>query len=408
MNKIKELLPKIKYELSLFAALSVNFLLFFTKETLMSDGMYPMHLVDVRAGFISRTLAGSINGLLYGNPTKAETAVTHTVVTLLTFWLVAVFLGRCIKKAETKSGKSLFIISLIVAVLPYGFMTFVNLFELLDIYWVLAAVLCLLSADNKKTALLIPIFIVLGGWAHYTFVLAFMPVIYIMFLSLVLKKKSRFYYALTAVMIIVSVSSTIYFFTTSRTFNVISFDEFTQYILDKAGDRVTQFEVYCGEAFRPYDEINYDYYIEKYGLPEWTRNASDLTRAFYGYFAFAFIDGSIKGMVADLVLCAPLAAFFAVLWKKSMKKAEDKGESFTYLLCLITPLVQLFACFTSSDTSRWLSLMIISQLFLTALLIKENKKPVSDSLEELFGHIERFKGAVVCVLLFYLSLVFVW
>ena len=95
MNKIKIFLSEAKYELSLFAALSVNFLLFFTKETLMSDGMYPMHLVDVKAGFISRTLVGTINGLLYGNPTKAETAVTHTVVTLLTFWLVAVFLGRC-------------------------------------------------------------------------------------------------------------------------------------------------------------------------------------------------------------------------------------------------------------------------------------------------------------------------
>ncbi len=408
MNKLKEILPKIKYELSVFAALSINFLLFFTKETIMSDGMYPMHLVDVKAGFISRTLAGTLNGILFGNPTKAEAAVTHFVITLITFLLVAVFIGKCIKSADEESGKRLFVISLITAVLPYGFMTFINLFELLDIYWVLAAVLCLLSADNKKTLLLIPLFIILGGWAHYTFVLAFMPVIYILFFNMCLKEKNRYTYALTALMLLVSVSSTVYFFATSRTFNVISFDEFTQYILDKAGDKITQFETYCGEAFRPYDEIPYDYYIEKYGLPEWTRDASDLKRAFYGYFAFAFIDGSLKGLIADFILAAPIAAFFIALWKKAINTTQDKKEKFMYFLCLITPLVQVFACLTSSDTSRWLSLMIISQLFLTSLLIKEKRKPVADSLESIMKALERFKGAVICAVLFYLSLVFVW
>ena len=177
----------------------------------MSDAMYPMHLVDLKAGFISRTLAGSLNSLFFDKPTMTQTAVIHTAVTVITFLLVAIFLGACIKKADEKSGRQLFLLSLITAVLPYGFMTFVNLFELLDIYWVLAAVLCLLCAEDKKAVFLFPVFIILGGWAHYSFVLAFMPVIYILFFYRCLKEKSRLNYIITGAMIVISVSSTIYF-----------------------------------------------------------------------------------------------------------------------------------------------------------------------------------------------------
>ncbi len=408
MNNLKELLPKIKYELSVFAALLSNFLLFFSKEDIMSDAMYPMHLVDLKAGFISRTLAGSLNSLFFENPTKVQTAVIHTAVTVITFLIVAVFLGACIKKADEKSGKQLFVLSLITAVLPYGFMTFVNLFELLDIYWVLATVLCLLCAEGKKAVFLFPIFIILGGWAHYAFVLAFMPVIYIVFFSRCIKEKSRLSYILTGTMIVITVSSTIYFFATSRSFNVISFDEFTQYILNKAGDKITLFEVYCGEAFRPFAEANFDYYLEKYNLPDWLREASDLERAFYGYFRFAFIDGSFMGMLANMLLCSPLVLFFVLLWKKAISLTEKKAEKFLYLLCLISPLVQLFSCFTSSDTSRWLSLLIISQLFMTAILLKERSAPVASALDGLFSVLEKYKLPLLCAFIFYLNLNFTW
>lgn len=408
MNKIKEVLPKIKYELSVFAALMINFLLFFTKDTVMSDGIYPMHLVDIKAGFISRTLAGTINSIFFQNPTKLQVSIVHTAITLITFLFVAVFLGRCIKKADGESGKNLFALSLIIAVFPYGFMTFINLFELLDIYWLLAVVLCLMSADNKKTAILIPLFIIIGGWAHYSFVLAFMPVIYILFLQKCLKEKSRFTYILSGFMILISVSSTVYFFATSRHFNAISFDEFKDYILSKAGDKITQFEMYCGEAFRPYDEIPYDYYIEKYSLPEWIKDASDLKRAFYGYFAFAFIDGSIKGLIADFILASPVIAFFCSLWKKAIKTAENRNEKFMYFLCLISPLIQIFACFTSSDTSRWLSLMVISSLFMLSLFIKEKTSPVTDAFNSIINTLKKHKAVLLPVLIFYLTVVFVW
>ena len=408
MNRIKEILPKFKYELWIFAALAMNFLLFFTKDVIMSDAIYPIHLVDVKAGFISRTLAGTINGILFQHPTKAQVTSVHMAITLVTFFLVALFLGGCIKKAEENSKNNLFILCLIFAVFPYGFMTFINLFELLDIYWLLSICLCLLCSDNKKAALFIPLFIILGGWSHYSFVLAFMPVIYILFFDKCIKKKNRFTYILTAVMILISVSSTIYFFTTSRTFNVISFDEFTQYILEKAGDEITHFETYCGEAFRPYDEIPYDYYIEKYSLPEWTKDASDLKRAFYGYFAFTFIDGSFTGLISDFVLATPIIAFFALIWKKAIKKTEDKKEKFLYFLCLISPLIQVIACLTSSDTSRWLSIMFISNLFMVTYLIKEKHSALSDSFNGTFSLVTKHKSVFVPLLLFYLTIVFVW
>lgn len=408
MIKPKDYFSKFKYEACIFITLCMNFLLFFTKEEIMSDALYPIHLVDIKAGFISRTLVGTINGLLFSKPTIVQTAVVHTAITIITFLLTAIFIGGCIRAAEKESGKQLFLLSLVFAVAPYGFMTFINLFELLDIYWVLAAALCLLAADGKKAAFLIPLFIVIGGWAHYSFVLAFMPVIYVVFFNKLIKEKGKRTYILTALMVTVSVASTIYFFSTSRTFNVISFDEFTQYILDKAGDKITEFEVYCGEAFRPYDEIPYDYYIEKYNLPEWTRDASDLKRALYGYFAFAFIDGSFAGLISDVLLALPAVAFFGIIWHKAMKTAETKADRFMYFLCMISPLIQVVALFTSSDTSRWLSLMMISDLFMLAYFIKEKSAPVTASLGFCFDIMKKHKAALLFLALFYLSIVFVW
>lgn len=408
MNRIKKLITDYRYEAALFAALMSNFLLFFTKDTIMSDGIYPMHLVDIKAGFISRTVAGTINGILFQNPTKAETAAVHMTVTAITFLLTAIFLGQSVKKAEEPGRKNLFLLCLVVCVLPYGFKTFVNLFELLDIYWLLTIVLCLLCEKKSKTALLIPAIIIFGGWVHFSFVLAFMPVIYVMFLQKCFREKSRFAYVLSAVMIVISVSSTIYFFSTCRQFNVISFDEFTEYILNKAGDKITQFETYCGEAFRPYDEISYDYYLEKYDLPEWTRTASDLKKSLYGYFVFTFIDSSVIGVICDFIFASPFIAFFAALWTKAVKTCGNKTEKFMYFLCLISPLIQVIACLTSSDTSRWLSIMIISDLLLLCLFIRENAVPVADAFNGIMKKLGEHKAILTAVLIFYMSVVFVW
>ncbi len=403
MNKIKNFLLKSKYELSIFAALSMNFLLFFTKDDMMSDILYPLHLVDLKIGFISRTLVGSISGLLWKNPTEGNIIFLQCTVVLITFFLTALFLAGCIKEADEKSGKSLFIISLIIAVFPYGFMTYLNLFELLDIYWVLTAVLILLVSDNKKAAFLIPVFIFTGLWVHYSFVLAFMPLIYVLCFNKCIKEKTKTVYLLTAVMIGVSVPATIYFTLTNRSFNVMPFNDFIRYIIDKAGSEITSIERYIGTAFRPYDEIN-----RLYGIVDISEDAPTIFKALAGNFKMALKDTTFFAIIMDFLLVSPVVIFFEAIWKKAIKNSEDKKEKFIYFLCLISPVIQFIACFTSSDTSRWLSLMVISGLFMLALFIKEKAAPVTDALCAVTGRLEKYKAVLIFVLLFYMTMVFVW
>ncbi len=402
MNQIKEIILKSKYELSLFAVLSVNFLLFFTKEELMSDILYPLHLVDVKAGLISRTLVGSITGLLWEHPTKGNVFFLHICILVITFMLTAFFLGRCIKQADEKTGRNLFIVSIIVAVLPYGFSTFINLFELLDIYWVMTIVLIMLFADNKKTAYFIPVLIFTGLWVHYSFLLAFMPVIYIMYFNRCVKEKSKPAYIHTAVMIAVSVGATAYFMFTLRSLN-ISFEEFTRYLIEKAGDKITEFERHIGLGFRPYEDMHK--LQEFLFVPE---NIPEPVKAFLGNLAYTFIDSSPLAILADFILVSPIAAFFISIWKKTIRTAEDKKEKFIYFLCLITPLVQVFSCFTSSDTSRWLSLLVISQLFILSLFIKEKDSAVCSVFNGIMQKLSEHKAVLISVILFYMSIVFVW
>lgn len=403
MSNIKAFFLKFKYEISVFAVLCMNFLLFFTKDDLMSDVLYPLHLVDLKIGFISRTLVGSITGFLWEHPTKNNVFFLHTTVVILTFLLTAVFLGKCIKQADEKSGKNLFLISLIISVFPYGFMTYINLFELLDIYWVLSAVLCLLVSDNKKTAFLIPVFIFTGLWVHYSFVLAFMPLIYVLCFNKCIKEKTKTAYILAAVMVGVSVSATLYFMLTNRTFNVIPFEEFIDYIIEKAGDKITNIERYIGTGFRPYDEMN-----RLYGIADASEEPPTLIKALMGYFKMALTDTSLVAIIFDFILASPVIVFFEAIWKKAMKTAENKKEKFIYFLCLISPVIQLIACFTSSDTSRWLSIMVISNLFLLALFTKEKAAPVTDTVNGIAEKLERHKAPLLFVLLFYLTIVFVW
>ena len=403
MNRLKEIIFKTKYELSLFAALCTNFLLFFTKEELMSDILYPLHLVDVKIGLLSRTLTGSLTGLLWEHPTKENVFFFHLCVVIITFALTALFLGRCVKQADEKTGNNLFMLSLIIAVLPYGFKTYVNLFELLDIYWVMTIVLIMLFADNKKTAYLIPLLIFTGLWVHYSFLLAFMPVIYIMYFNRCVKEKSKPAYIHTAVMIAVSVGATAYFMFTLRSFNVISFEEFTQYLIAKAGDKITNFERHIGLGFRPYEDMHK--LQEFLFVPE---NIPEPVKAFLGNLAYTFIDSSPLAILADFILVSPIAAFFISIWKKTIRTAEDKKEKFIYFLCLITPLVQVFSCFTSSDTSRWLSLLVISQLFILSLFVKEKASPVCSAFNGIMHKLSEHKAVLISVILFYMSIVFVW
>ncbi len=407
MNKLKNILSKTKYEAGIFLTLCVNFLLFFTKEDLMSDIIYPMHLVDLKAGFISRTLAGTISGILWEHPTKTNIIFLHTAVVILSFLLTAVFLGRCIRSADKKSADNLFIVCIAVAVLPYGFMSFINLFELLDIYWLMSVALCLLCADNKKAAFLIPVFILTGSWAHYSFFLAFMPVIYILCIEKCVREKTRLTYILTAVMVTLSVPTVIYFFATSRSVTGISFDEFITYILEKAGSEITSMERYVGKSFRSFNEMNRIYHIVD-APSESVTGIAKLAAIIYGNVKFALEDTSLPGILCDFLLASPLLAFFECIWKKAMKAASDKKEKFIYFLCLISPLVQFFACFTSSDTSRWMSLMIISCLFMLALLIKEGHKAVSDSFNSIVQRLAEHRIPLLFFFIFYLSIVFVW
>lgn len=403
MNKLNELFSKFKYEFGIFTALSLNFLLLFTKEDIMSDILYPLHLVDVRIGLISRTLVGSISGLLWEHPTEGNIIFLQTLVTVLSFILIAVFLGGCIKNADEESGKLLFMLSLVVAVFPYGFMTYINLFELTDIYWLLSAVLCLLAADGKWTAFLVPVLIFTGLWVHYSFLLAFMPLIYVLFFRKCLKEKSRYNYILTGVMVTVSVGSTLYFMLTMRSISTMTFDEFLDYIIDKAGSPITSIERYVGIGFRSFNETN-----RLYKLTEISEDLPDIVKALVGYFKMALKDTTLFAIICDLLLASPAVAFFEAIWARSIKNTEDKKERFLYFLCLISPLVQLFACFTSSDTSRWLSDMIISCLLMLALFIKDTAAPVTNALTYVTDRLKAHKVPLLFALLIYLSIVFVW
>ena len=403
MNKFKEILLKSKYELSVFSALMMNFLLFFTKDDMMSDILYPLHLVDVKIGLISRTLIGTVSGLLWKHPTEENIMFMQSSAVILTFFLISLYLGKCIKQADEKSGRNLFILSLIIAVFPYGFMTYLNLFELLDIYWVMSAALILLVSEHKKAAFLIPVFIFTGLWVHYSFVLAFMPLIYVLCINKCIKENSKNAYALTVLMIAVSVPATIYFVLTNRTFNVIPFEEFIDYIIEKAGSPITSIERYVGTGFRPYDEMN-----RLYNLVDMSEDSPTIFKALAGNLRMALHDTSLFAIICDFILVSPVMLFFEAIWKRAIKTAEDKKEKFVYFLCLISPLIQFVACFTSSDTSRWLSLMVISSLLMLSVFIKENAAPVCSAFNTLAQKGEKYKAVLIPILLFYLTLVFVW
>ncbi len=403
MNKLKEILLRSKYELSLFTALMMNFLLFFTKEDIMSDIIYPMHLVDVKIGLISRTLAGSVAGLLWEHPTKGNIIFLQCSVVIITFFLISLYLGRCIKQADEKNGRNLFILSLIIAVFPYGFMTYINLFELLDIYWVMSAALILLVSENKKAAFLIPLFIFTGLWAHYSFVFAFMPLIYVLCINRCIKEKSKHAYILTGIMIPVSVAATLYFVLTHRTLSGMPFSELPDYIVNKAGSPITSLEKYVGMSFRSYDDMN-----RIYNITSLSENVPSLLKGIVGNFKMALQDTSPIAIICDFILASPVMLFFEAIWKKAIKAAEDKKEKFIYFLCLISPIIQFIACFTSSDTSRWLSLMVISSLLMLSLFIKENASPVCSTLDSMMQKAEKYNAALIPTLLFYLTIVFVW
>lgn len=403
--KIKKFLTTYQTEMCILAVLCINFILLFTNspDRTIIDVAYPLHLVDIKAGLISRTFVGTIAGLLWEHPTKSDIANLLFVVNVLTFFLTAVFAGKCIKKAEPDIKVPLSVAVMITAVLPYGFRTFINLFELLDIYWVLAAVLCLLVFDGKKSAFFIPLFMFTGLWVHFSFVLAFMPLIYVICFYKLIKEKDKTALALTVVTVVTSIAFTLYFVLTSRTFNIISFNEYQRYIIEKAGDTITHMEQYFGRGFRPTEETDRLYNIT--GLPD---NSPLLLKLLIGYFKIALEDTTIACIIADFILASPLYAFFIYIWVRAFKTETDKQEKFIYFLCIISPLVHMFACFTSSDTSRWLSLGIISNIFLLLYFSKENDKPVTSAFSLICDKLKAHKAPVIFALCFYLQLVFTW
>lgn len=400
---MKKLFEKIKYEALLFAAMSFSLFTLAFKKVLVDDILYPLFLVDIKIGFTSRTLIGTLVGLIWEHPTKANAAVFQCGGLIFGFLLFSLFLGRCIRQAPPENRRPLLFIAALAAVLPLGAPHFVNLFELLDIYWLISALICVFMAKGKVSRYFAPLFIVLGLWVHYSFLFAFMPLIYIVYFALCCKEKNKNAYIPAALMVIVSVSFTLYFMLNARNLHSMSYFQFERCLQAKAGDALTRLDAYIAPTFQPAEWVN-----NHFELFNPDSSVSTVERMLLGNMKFVLRQNTPLEIIADLIITAPLLAFFSALWLRLIKSEREKPLRFLWLLCLISPLVQLFSLLLSTDTSRWCSHLLLSQTIILFSLLAYKMTGLTEALSALTARFYRYRTLILALAGAYCCLIFVW
>lgn len=405
LNKLISAVKSRKYEILIFAALCMNFLILLSRDELITSRFYGVLTFDTHFGVYSLTLIGSIIKLIFGeHPTIGNVLVFQWTALILGYILVALFIGGTVRRADEKYRNFLACLAVFVSVIHIGFSDFTELFDLLDVYWLIGVVIALFLAKNDITRFVVPLLAVSSMWVHYGFLMTYMPVIYIMCIYFFVKKSSKVGAVQLVFMLIFTVVGSCWFFFKGRSAG-IEYDDLLAYVLNKTGESSKDSVTYLWHHFSDMsDNSYYDMtpFYEVFGY-ELSPLSSIMGNIYVTFQVITFLKIAVY-----TVLIAPFVVFFEYIWKASIRATQNKAEKFVFFLCAISPIVNYIGFFTSSDSSRMAAHLIVSQLLILFMFVKDENTAVGEAVDRIKEFFTSHFAILSVFAVFYISMVFDW
>lgn len=381
--------PELKYFAVFFVFLFLYNLIYVCqlKGFHITDITYSYHLVDYKMGFVVSFFAGELLHLIFNNRVgPAQVTAFHVVLILFIFAFVSAVLAKIIAQKENRQDrKTLFLLSMFMLSGPCSFAIYTLRLGMLDIYFILFAVLFFIAVSNRVLKYTVPALYVLSVINHYSAL-----VTVIMLFSLLLlyktavseKKKDKIIYlCIFAVGIIAGAAMTGYLLKTREANLVYDMEGFNRELRRRCQENNTDlyYDIYYDSTiyrYYPVDgkNIELSYPIE-YFFPHGARFIPAILAPalaevlsylkFNMFIIFANISVFVGIVAVVFLVTLPVLALFTGMWVTLIKNSENKLKKLIYVLAIIqVPFTFIGGCAFSGDPMRWSTFGMLMQFVL--------------------------------------------
>lgn len=319
--------------------------------------MYSFHAVDFSMGFCTRILPGAIYNFLFDEISYSSVAAYETVIITVIFAVVSVFLEKVMLKMDPEYRKTGLILIFFFLTGPLTFSIYVYGLGIIDVYWVIAAVVFFILLSKKRLNIFIVLTFLFCVTVHYAAMICFVPffaVIMIYKLSCVTDKNEKVLLTLSLVISVVSAVALFIYFLSYENDNLnYSLEEFRAFLESRGAQSSRYYEYglyrYMGDEVDKYEIVTFDldggFSIEK------------LVKILVQQIQIHMELFNISADLGIIFFILPVVVFILrAVFRMFKNENENKLKKFSFL-CMIMLFFATLICsvFMSTDHVRWMS-----------------------------------------------------
>ncbi len=389
---IRRCVCKIKYELAVFSVLLAQTAAGINWQHPVNTRFLTFYLLDYKAGFVSGAFIGFIVSLFTGKVTEKWLDGFILLSFLVIYLLLALLFGKLMRSAGPEMKTIIIFLSALFLLTNYSVRVFTEYIGLLDIYLFLFALLALVCLQNRIAKWFVPLLCFMGLSTHISFVLVFLPVIFVLVLYRAVSHEQKTgNIILAAVSFFTAAGASVYYVFFANNYLKTDSGGLFEYLSAKADFPVWR-QYYEGHLFYA-DTAEGMNYSGIWGFIEELK-----TMALERITAFDYI--------AVFLMMLPLIFLFFFIWKNAFKFASGKAEKAVFLLMTALPVPVLPTFVFSSDMERFLGEIIIVQFLALFFMIFEKNAAVLSSLKSAEKFFRKYPAVLILITVFSLSAFF--
>lgn len=354
------------------------FISFFGRDT-FSTWITTPYVINYHSGFIARAFIGSVIACFTDYLTLKQFKIIAFAATLVLIALISFLIGKVISKTD-QEFKNAVIISVFFFVSAPVSMTYMleAHFGRFDVFLLLFTLIGLVCLRNPVLKWTVPVLCFAAVATHPGYMVTYLPALAIPMLYEVYRsrcsKKSIIIFSSSCIILI---GFFVYFQLFSRRqLDFSTAEEMGRYLSQHTDMKIGMPMLYL-EYFAPFPE-----WVTKWVIPEsLSMNLPEVG-------------------IALLTVSLPLIVIFGVIWKNSIRNAENKFLKFIFLLCSATPLMFIISALFGHDWDRQWAPVINCQFIFLFYFVFLRERSVMDSLKKLTDYFDRHSLVLLCILLF--------
>ena len=387
--KLKKHISVAVYTALIFAAMLLY--CFISGFTLDDIGLYSLFLGDFSIGICSRLLIGSIISVFKETITREWLVSFLRVVTVVTFLITAHYAGSTLSQSEKTNRKSLTLFTLLFVICPFSITVFAgDIFGFIDIFCMIVLLMTAYFAESRILIFTMPLLFVTGIFIHDSYITGYMAPCFGILAYVIIKKYGKKLWASLIFIIsaLMSVATCIYSVAFSRKTVTMNENEMLGYLAAKGSTTINDVSGYL-EDMLLYSDV-------RQVAPE---DAEKTALNHITYLIKYAVEGLSTRELIIFVSIIPLVVLMFFVWIKAIRKQTGFMEKVPYILFMLTPVPQLLSLVMSIDFTRFLSTIIITQIFYLFLCVRQHDNDVADVLRHLDDNLHLFAMPGVFVLL---------